>query len=447
MRTSCICVTLLVSALPLSAHAEVDPIRRTPVVLAVERVSPAVVNISTEQTIERQTNPFQGFRDPLFDEFFHDFFEPRVERYKQTSLGSGIVIRPDGYILTNQHVVLRGSQIKVTFAGDRDFKARLVGADSDSDLAVLKVESDGALPYVNMGDSDDLMIGETVIAIGNPFGLSHTVTTGVVSAIGRSLKTGDQTYYDFIQTDASINPGNSGGPLLNLSSDLIGINTAIYQKAQGIGFAIPINRARRIVADLISFGEVHVPWVGAVVQDLTPELAAHFNFKTRNGVLVRGIEADSPASDAGLQRGDVIIAVDGRDLHSVEEYERRIRDHSETSDIMLTTTRAGHMRQVTVHAHGFPADRADTLAWEGIGFALAEARGGLRVTRVRPNSPAARIGLEAGDFIVALAGAPVNKLDDFRRKMVAIRRAQSVLLSVRRGPYVYHVTVPVAGAA
>ena len=274
MRLQLLLAFVTVLALRLAAHADVSPIRRTPVVEAVKRVSPAVVNISTETIVARQTSPFPAFRDPLFEEFFHDFFEPRVERYKQTSLGSGVVIRPDGYILTNQHVVLRGSQIKVTLADDRDFEAQLVGADSDSDLAVLKVKTDTSLPYINMGDSDDLMIGETVIAIGNPFGLSHTVTTGVVSALGRSLKTGEQTYYDFIQTDASINPGNSGGPLLNLSGDLIGINTAIYQKAQGIGFAIPINRARRIVTDLISYGEVHVPWVGAIVQDLTPELAA-----------------------------------------------------------------------------------------------------------------------------------------------------------------------------
>jgi serine protease Do len=448
MRLQTLVGSLALIVLPLAARAEVNPIRRTPVVEAVQKVSPAVVNISTETIVARQTSPFPAFRDPLFDEFFHDFFEPRVERYKQTSLGSGVVIRPDGYILTNQHVVLHGSEIKVTLADDRDFKAQLIGADSDSDLAVLKVKSDKPLPYINMGNSDDLMIGETVIAIGNPFGLSHTVTTGVVSALGRSLKAGEQTYYDFIQTDASINPGNSGGPLLNLSGDLIGINTAIYQKAQGIGFAIPINRAHRIVADLISYGEVHVPWVGAIVQDLTPELAMRLGIQLqrKGGVVVRGIESGSPAADAGITPGKVITAIDGHDVHSAEEYDQRIRDHAESGAIEFTVTEQDGARQVTVHARRFPPERADALAWQLIGIRLAETRDGLRVEAVRPQSPAARIGVGVGDAIVALAGAAVRTLEEFRRRMTDVRLAQGTLVSIRRGPYVYQVNLPFAGS-
>ena len=449
MRLQLLLAFVTVLALPLAAHADVSPIRRTPVVEAVHKVSSAVVNISTETIVARQTSPFPAFRDPLFDEFFHDFSEPRVERYKQTSLGSGVVIRPDGYILTNQHVVLHGSEIKVTLADDRDFEAQLVGADSDSDLAVLKVKTDTSLPYINMGDSDDLMIGETVIAIGNPFGLSHTVTTGVVSALGRSLKTGEQTYYDFIQTDASINPGNSGGPLLNLSGDLIGINTAIYQKAQGIGFAIPINRARRIVTDLISYGEVHVPWVGAIVQDLTPELAAQLEMQTqrRYGVVVRSIESGSPAADARITPGEVITAVDNRDGHSAEEYDQRIRDHAESSAIELTVMGDSGARRLTLHARRFPPERADALAWQLIGVRLTDARNGLRVDAVRPQSPAARIGVESGDAIVALAGTSVRSLEDFRRTMIEVRSARGALVSIRRGAYVYRVNVPFAGNA
>ena len=443
-----LCATLLFfAAWPPGVPADIDALRRTPVVVAVEKVGPAVVNISTEKIIEHQSSPFPAFRDPFFDEFFRDFMEPRPERYKQTSLGSGVMIRPDGYILTNQHVVLRGSQIKVTLADDREFDARLVGADSDSDLAVLKVEATDPLPHVTMGESNNLMIGETVIAIGNPFGLSHTVTTGVVSAVGRSLKTEDQTYYDFIQTDASINPGNSGGPLLNLSGDLIGINTAIYQKAQGIGFAIPINRARRVVTDLINFGEVHVPWVGAIVQDLTPELASHFGFRQRKGVLVRSVESDSPATESGVARGDVIVAVDGRDVHSAEEYDQRVRDHSEASEMEFSVIREGQGRQLTIKARRFPPERADTLAWQLIGIHVEEGRGALRLTRVRSASPAARIGLEAGDLILGLDGLRLKTLDEFRRKMIEVRLAQTALLSIQRGPYVYHVRVPFGGLA
>ncbi len=440
-------VLVFVALVPCAAWAGVDSIRRTPVVVAVEKTSPAVVNISTEQIIERPLTPFPEFRDPLFEDFFHDFFEPRRERYKQTSLGSGVVIRADGYILTNQHVVLRGSHVKVTFADDRDFDARLVGADSDSDLAVLKIDSDRQFPFIKMGNSDDILIGETVIAIGNPFGLSHTVTTGVVSAVGRSLKTADQTYYDFIQTDASINPGNSGGPLLNLDGDLIGINTAIYQRAQGIGFAIPINRARRIVADLISYGEVHVPWVGAIVQDLTPELAVRFGLKQRRGVVVSGIEAGSPAADAGLQPADVITAIDGRDVRSAEEYDQRIRDHAENAEIPLSIVRDNEPRRISLHTRGFPPERADSLAWQLIGIQVGEARAALRVTRVRAGSSAARIGIESGDVVVALAGTPVKSVDEFRRKMIEIRVAQAALLSIRRGPYLYHVNVAFGAAS
>jgi serine protease Do len=434
---------LVVAILTLAAPATAllsESQRRTAVVDAVEKMSTAVVNISTEQLVERPASPFGRLRDPFFEEFFRDFLEPRRERYTRTSLGSGVIIRPDGYILTNQHVVLHASRIHVTLIGDREFEASLVGADSDSDLAVLKVRSPSPLPYVEMGSSDDLMIGETVIAIGNPFGLSHTVTTGVVSALGRTLQTENQSYYDFIQTDASINPGNSGGPLLNIGGELIGINTAIYQKAQGIGFAVPVNRARRIVDDLISHGEVQLPWVGAIVQTLTPELARHFG--VRRGVLVRGVEADSPASRAQLARGDVITAVDDHEVRSSDEYEQRVRDHAIGSDLRLSVSREGEGRLVTIRAIAYPMEKADDLAWQLIGVELRETDSRLVVRRVRSGSGATRIGMQGGDVLVGLAGTPVRTLSAFRKKMIKVRLAQSVLLSVQRGNYVYNIAVP-----
>lgn len=418
-----------------------DPSRRTAVVEAVEKVSPAVVNISTEQVVEQPTSPFGHRQDPFFDEFFRDFLEQRRERVTRTSLGSGVLIRPDGYILTNQHVVLKGSRIHVTLMTEQEFEATLVGSDSDSDLAVLKVQGSN-LPHAEIGQSDDLMIGETVIAIGNPFGLSHTVTTGVVSAVGRTLQTDDQAYYDFIQTDASINPGNSGGPLLNIRGELIGINTAIYQKAQGIGFAIPVNRARRIVEDLISFGEVQVPWVGALVQNLTPELAAHFGLKKRRGVLVRGVEAESPASAAGIRRSDVIVAVDGHDVHAADEYEQRVRDRKADSTVELSIWRDGKEHAVSVHSSQYPLERADDLAWQLLGLQVAAGQEGMAVRKVRPGSSAARIGMERGDLVVGLGGIPVKDLTAFRKKMIEVRFAQSVLLSVQRGSVVYNIAMP-----
>ncbi len=440
MRVSRLLPIALVVLVATTASAASDAQRRTPVVEAVEKVSPAVVNISTEQTIEQRSNPFGGFRDPFFDQFFRDFGESRPERYTRSSLGSGVIIRPDGYILTNQHVILKGSRIHVTLVGDREFEAKLVGADADSDLAVLKVDSPDKLPYVEMGHSDDLMIGEPAIAIGNPFGLSHTVTTGVVSAVGRTLQSENQKYFDLIQTDASINPGNSGGPLLNIRGELIGINTAIYQKAQGIGFAIPVDRARRIVQDLISYGEVQLPWVGALVQDVTPELARQFD--VRRGVLVNGIEGDSPASHAGLERGDVIVAIDGHHLHSTDEYDQRVRDHAANSEMQLSISRDGKSRTITVHTTQYPTARADDLAWDLLGLRLEDADGAVAVRRVRRGSNAARIGIEPGDHVVGLGGVGVKDLKAFRKKMVEVRLARRVLLSVQRGRYVYNVAIP-----
>ncbi|MBW2121055.1 MAG: trypsin-like peptidase domain-containing protein, partial [Deltaproteobacteria bacterium] len=220
--------------------------RRNVVVRVAEAAGPAVVNISTRVVSGGGTNPFYEFGGgTLFDEFFRDFFESPSRSY--SSLGSGVIIRPDGTILTNEHVILRAERIKVTLLDGREFEGRLVGSDPESDLAVIRIAGRGPFPTIAMGTSRDLMIGETVIAIGNPFGLSHTVTAGVVSSLHRSFRSGDRVYRDFIQTDASINPGNSGGPLLNIMGELIGINTAIYRGAQGIGFAIPVDRVKRIV--------------------------------------------------------------------------------------------------------------------------------------------------------------------------------------------------------
>ncbi|GIW39535.1 MAG: peptidase [Candidatus Binatia bacterium] len=433
-------ILLLFAAAPARA-AE----RRTPVVRAVETISPAVVNVWTEQVIERETAPFPLFRDPFFEEFFRDFFEPYRERLRRTSLGSGFVVRPDGYILTNQHVVLRGARIRVTFADEREFEARLVGTDSDSDLAVLEIDAPEPLPVAPLGDSDDLLIGETVIAVGNPFGLSHTVTTGVISAVGRAVKTQQQTFYDFIQTDASINPGNSGGPLVNIEGRVIGVNTAIYQGAQGIGFAIPVNRAKRIMEDLIAYGEVHLPWVGLLVQEMTEDMARHFGLATRQGVLVRDVEDGSPAERAGIRPGDVVLEIDGRRVRTTDEYRQRIRDHSVGSPVELLLWRDGRRLARTVRTQRFPDERADALAWQLLGVRLRETRAGLEIVAVRRGSPAARIGVRPGDILAGLGGVPLDSLDRFRRKLVEIRGNRTVLLSVRRGRSLYHVTVPLWG--
>ena len=272
--------------------------RETAVVKAVREVSPAVVNISSAVQVRKRTSPFSGFGfNPFFEEFFKDFFDPRFERRQEyTSLGSGVIIDgKKGLILTNAHVIQKTGTIKVVLEDEREFEAKIVGTDPDSDLAVLKIDSEQDLPAINMGNSDDLMIGETVIAIGNPFGFSHTVTTGVISAINRSIRAKDRVYQNFIQIDASINPGNSGGPLLNINGNLIGINTAIYAKAQGIGFAIPISKAQKIISDLIQYGEVIQAWIGITVQDIDEKLARYLKIANIKGVIVTSVEPESPA--------------------------------------------------------------------------------------------------------------------------------------------------------
>jgi len=439
--TSTIAALMLCAA---TAAASTVQERRSPVVAAVERVSPAVVNISTAQVVEQETTPFPSFRDPMFDQFFRDFFEPRRERFTRTSLGSGVIIRREGYVLTNLHVVVRAARITLTLADQREFEARLVGSDADSDLAVLKVDSDEKLPAVEVGSSRDLMIGETVIAIGNPFGLSHTVTTGVVSAIGRSLRAEQHTIYDLIQTDASINPGNSGGPLVNIAGELIGINTAIYQGAEGIGFAIPIDRANRVVADLISYGEVQPVWVGILAQDVPAE--SRRRGTRREGVLVRGVEAGSPADDAAVQPGDVIVEINGHHVETADEWYTRVRDCAAGTTIELVLLRDGRTVRLRLETRPFPLKRADGLAWSFLGIRVRAGRAAVEVEAVRRGSAASEIGIRAGDEIVAVGGEPVDSVEKFRRKLIAHRSAQRVLISVRRGRRVYHVPMALGGA-
>jgi serine protease Do len=443
MRSSITIVLLML--VPATVLPSTRSERRSPVVEAVEQVGPAVVNISTAQVIEQEETPFSLFRDPMFDRFFHDFSEPQRHRYTRTSLGSGVIIRPEGYILTNLHVVVRGARVTVVVADERELEARLVGSDADSDLAVLKVEAKDPLPAANLGSSSDLMIGESVIAIGNPFGLSHTVTTGVVSATGRSLRGDRQTYYDLIQTDASINPGNSGGPLLNIAGELIGINTAIYQGAEGIGFAIPIDRAKRIVADLISYGEVQPAWIGILAQDIARAATKHQGISRSQGVLVRGIEAGSPADEAGVAPGDVVVTIGGHRVENTDEWETRLRDHAAGSLIDIELLREGHAVKVQLKTRTFPMERADNLAWQNLGFRVRARRSHVEVEAVRRGSPADEIGIRAGDEIVGIGGETVDSVERFRRKLIAHRNAQRLLVSVQRGDHVYQITMPLGG--
>jgi Do/DeqQ family serine protease len=428
--------------------------RENSVVKAIRKVSPAVVNISSQYEIRKNSNPFSGYgMDPLLENFFRDFFSPELERREQrTSLGSGIIIDGHrGLLLTNTHVVEKATRINVALKDEREFEAIIVGMDPDSDLAVLKINSNKPLPSIQMGNSEEIMIGESVIAIGNPFGFSHTVTTGVVSAVNRSIKTDQRVFHKFIQTDASINPGNSGGPLININGELIGINTAIYSQAQGIGFAIPINRAKRIISDLINYGEVVQPWTGMTVQTIDSDLSNYLNIQNDVGVMVTSVEPKSPASIAGITEGDIIIAIDGWRITHISDYHLKIKEISADQTILFKINRKGKIVTVSLKTKLFPMDRALELANQRLGISVSEldkqvrtkygirARTGVLIISMRKNSHLARIGVKPGDIIRQIDEARVDNLSEFKAAMVKYRNKPSIVLLIQRDGHLYYI--------
>ena len=439
--------------IPALAAAHETDHRRTPIVTAVEKVGPAVVNIFTEEAPCQVKNPFRDFMgDRLFERFFQDFNQQSESNRR--SLGSGVIIDPKGYILTNEHVVAKAVRVKVTLIDNREFEGRVVGADITSDLAVIKIDSDRLLPYVEMGRSDDLMIGETIVAIGNPFGLKHTVTTGIISALDRTIRVGKkQVYNDFIQVDASINPGNSGGPLLNIDGNLIGINTAIFKGAQGIGFAIPIDKARRIVDDLLQYGKVRRGWLGISVQDLTPKVARHFGLDHVYGVLVTNVFRKSPARRAGIRPGDVLLSIDGHELEDKPDYFRKIASYTVDDHFRLDYLRGGHNHHVDVHISPISPSAAREMAKQWLGVSVADidwkhakrykikARHGVVVTRVNPSGPSGQVGIRPGDILRQMNENKIRNQKEFNTAILQAGKLSSVLLLVQRGRNSYYVTL------
>lgn len=438
------------------SQAETDSRRETPVVLAVKRVSPAVVNISSEFEVRARTHPFSGYAlNPLFDSFFKDFFDREQEqKHKRSSLGSGVIIDGTrGFVLTNAHVLAATGTIRVILKDEREFEAQIVGVDSDSDLAVLRIDADTSLPAMEMGDSDDLMIGETVIAIGNPFGFSNTVTTGVISALNRSIRAKNTEYHDFIQTDASINPGNSGGPLLNIKGELIGINTAIYEKAQGIGFAIPINKARRIVSDLITHGEVIPSWIGTTVQALDSRMTQYLQLPDISGVLVRMVAKDSPAKTAGILEGDILLSLGKRKLLSPGDFQSALREFAEGEMIPVRLWRKGTEKTIYVRAAVFPMAKAMDLAYTLLGIRVENRRpdgttsrsrdslDGVMITEILNSSYLARIGVRPGDIVRKIDDIATNTVEDFTRAVVRYQQKPSLVILLQRDDTLYHITV------
>ena len=443
---------ILAATLPHAATSADRTTRRSAVVMAVEKAAPAVANISTEQVVlQRHYDPFWGSRDRFFGDLFEDFFGRYRKAKVATPLGSGVLIDADGYIVTNEHVISRAATLKVHLQGEKVYEARLISSDPEQDLAVIKIEDDKPLPYIRMGTSKGLMPGETVIAIGNPFGYESSVTTGVLSAIRREVKVptskGYLVYRDLIQTDALINPGNSGGPLINIDGELIGINTAIRADAQGIGFAIPIDTVKDVLVKLFDFEKIRKLWFGVKVEP-RPGRAA--------GIVVTGVDPRSPAQEAGLRQGDVILQVDSAPVRSLFDFEKYLFKRTVGATVRVAIDRDGRRLNLPVTLVSVPKPSGKALAQNKLGLSVqgltpALARRlrlpveeGALVLDVSRGGPAHAAQIEVGDVIVRLGRYVVRDLDELGILLDAAQRGDVVsALFVRGGRTVWHTRIKV----
>lgn len=425
-------------------------------------VSPVVVNISTTKIVRRDSSPF--FDDPFFNFFdsFHDFGFPK--KWKEQSLGSGVIVSSDGYIITNNHVIEQAEEIKVTLYDKTSFKGKIVGADPKTDVALIKISATD-LPAAVWADSDKLQVGEFVLAIGNPFGLSHTVTMGIVSAVGR-VSVGITDYEDFIQTDAAINPGNSGGPLVNIKGEIIGINTAIFSKSggyQGIGFAVPSNLVRSVMDQLIKYGKVTRGWLGVSIQRLTPELAQKFNLKDLRGALVGDVVKGSPAEKAGLLRGDIILEFNGRRVSDADSLRNIVAQSKAGTEVKIKILRQGKEHDLTATIAEFPKETGEEMAelpkedrqQEALAglevieltrdiaqqLGLSRAEKGVVVVKVESGSPAEEAGIKRGDVIQEIDNKKIANLNEFNKAAADIKSGDAVLLFINRGGQRFYTVI------
>ena len=416
----------------------------------LEDVLPAVVNISTEGRVSASGSPFQS--DPFFERFFNMMPDSQPRQRRTQSLGSGVIIDSEsGYVVTNHHVIENADQIRVRLDDGRSFEAKVVGADPDADVAVIQIPAQG-LKAINMGDSDLLRVGDFVVAIGNPFGLNQTATSGIVSALGRS-GLGIEGYEDFIQTDASINPGNSGGALVNLRGELIGVNTAIRSGgggSVGIGFAIPVNMVVSLTAQIIEFGEVRRGRLGVHIQDLTPELAQAFGVEAGSGALISKVMPDSAAKAADLREGDVITMVDGRAIKGATELRNVIGLARADEEIELTyiRDRKSFNKKIRIRAVVAESGRGIQISESFEGARLEDVadsssqsgQPGIRVVEVASGSAAWQAGLRSGDIILSVNRQWVFSLDDLVQ--IVNGRTSGLLLNIQRGESALFLVIP-----
>ncbi|MFN3680957.1 MAG: DegQ family serine endoprotease [Nitrospira sp.] len=431
-------------------------------------VKPAVVNIYATKTGRGDGPHAMPFDDPFFRRFFGDEFfrrfEPQPRERKERGLGSGVIVDPNGLIITNNHVVGKAEDIRVTLADKREFKAKLIGTDPKSDIAVVQIDAT-ALPVVPWADSDKLEVGEFVLAIGNPFGLTQTVTMGIVSALGRSA--GIAEYEDFIQTDAAINPGNSGGPLVNVRGELVGINTAIFSQSggnMGIGFAVPSNMARSIMQQLVKTGRVVRGWLGVSIQELTPELASQFGIPDTKGVLVSDVVDDSPAQKAGFERGDVIVEYDGKPMDSPTHLRNAVAQTAVGKKVTIKIIRDKKPKTIELTIAEQPksmSQSGDEGEGEGVTpsgvlsgidvrelndelasrYGIKSGERGVIVVRVRPGSVAEELGVREGDIILEVNRQTVTSLRSYEKIVSKLPKDQAVLLLLKRQGRTIYLTL------
>jgi serine protease Do len=445
-----------------SVEEDITSSRQNAIVKAAQKVGPTVVSISVVQVrLVRESPFFSPFGDEFLDEFWQGFFRPREYKEKIYSIGSGVIINPEGYILTNEHVVREADQLKVTLTTGQEYQGKVIGQDQASDLAVVKIDAKN-LPYAELGNSDDLIIGEWAIAVGNPFGYllddpHPTVTVGVISAVNRDIKRERgqvQIYRKMIQTDAAINPGNSGGPLVNADGEVIGINTFIFttsRGSEGIGFAIPINRAKTILSDLIKHGEVERTWIGMKVQDLTLLLAQSLELENTEGVIISDVEENSPAQKAGFKRKDVIIKANDQKIANSSDWEDLAYLSRPGEPIEISFLRNGKEVHTKLVPEASPT-RIAKKSQSDLGMTVADITGaianqlgiydrrGVVITNLEKGNPAYNAGLQVGDIIRQIGDKSIQNVEDYENTMRKIKDKGKLIMLIEREGSLYYVS-------
>ena len=436
----------------------------------VDPALPAVVNVSSTKVVKQKQQP-NIFMEPFFQQFFGGQVpqqQQQPQSQKEYSLGSGVIVNPDGYILTNNHVVAGASDVQVFTQDRKEYKAKVIGTDSRTDVAVLKIDATG-LPTLTLGDASKLKVGDLVFAIGDPFGIGETATMGIVSATGRALGGAIEHYEDFIQTDAAINPGNSGGALIDARGNLIGINTAILSGGgeqggnEGIGFAIPINLAHHIMDQIVEHGKVIRGYLGVTIQEVSPDMAKAFGLNQGGGALIGDVSPNGPAAKAGLQRGDIVLQLNGQPVTGPDDLSLRVSEMAPGTVAQMQVYRDGKTQDVNVTLGEFPENaQANGQPAPGAGAALQGVQvqdlnsdlrqqlglgpgtTGVVVTQVDPNSAAAAAGIQQGDVIQEVNHKPVHNQDEFQQAISGLAN-QPVLLLVNRGGTTHFVVVQPQG--